>query len=365
MQAGNFVKKLPADNLWGIAKIIGAERQPFLLNRSSTISAIEAELIRGREVRLEDLETVSGLLAYEGRQVLLYIPDQGNKIEKVLAGDKDAGKKFHVAYCDVLENMKNSGRLERYIATTNVSGIFDLAGIDSYRKKVDGKASLYVCQVCLNMLNYKQAKVNKTAKRLRETFDLGEFFETYSSCFKHLPTRTKADTAAVTYTSDWQDISKKIRESVDWHCEECCIDLSSHRHLLHVHHKDGVKNNNNRSNLKAVCKACHRQQPFHQHMYVPREEMKLINSLRNKSDLFDGKWKTAYRFADPAVQGALGIAYAAGWEAPQIEHQIPSTQIVAEAAWVGRRFAISLEHPLPSVPGWRVVDLAGMAQIQM
>ena len=70
--------------LWAIADSLGAERQTFALSRTTAISKIEAELIRGREVQLHELESVSGLLAYEGRQVLLYIPDQGQRIDEVL-----------------------------------------------------------------------------------------------------------------------------------------------------------------------------------------------------------------------------------------------------------------------------------------
>ena len=77
--------------LWNIASNLGAERQPFSLSRASSISAIEAELIRGREVKLDELESVSGLLAVEGRQVLLYIPDQGRRIAEVSRGQIGGG----------------------------------------------------------------------------------------------------------------------------------------------------------------------------------------------------------------------------------------------------------------------------------
>lgn len=140
--------------LWNIATGLGAERQTFTLSRASSIPAIEAELIRGREVRLDELEAISGLLAFEGRQILLYIPDQGNRIDEVLNGNLDGGKKFHVAHCSALETMKNAGRFERYIATTDISGTFTLSGIDGNMREKTDRGRLYVCQLCLNMLNY-------------------------------------------------------------------------------------------------------------------------------------------------------------------------------------------------------------------
>lgn len=351
--------------LWRVADKLGAQRESFSLSRASTISAIEAELIRGREVKLDELESVSGLLAYEGRQILLYIPDQGQNIDQVLAGDLDSGKKFHVAHCTTLDSMKRSGRFERYIATIDVSGQFELTGTDINMREKSGTGRLYVCQNCLNMLNYKQAKVNRSAKKIREHFDLGEFFETYSSCFKHLPTRTKVDPGSSTYTANWKEISDNLRRSVHWCCEECGIELSSNKHLLHVHHVDGVKGNNSRSNLRALCKACHRQQPLHDHMYVPREEMKFFNELRRAAGLFDGQWDTAFKFADPALHGPLGMARNAKWECPEIAFEIPGTSMVTEVAWPRRRLAITLERPLPVVAGWRVIDLASAALMKM
>jgi len=345
--------------LWSIANLLGAERQTFTLSRASTISAIEAELIRGREVKLDELEVVSGLLAFEGRQILLYIPDQGQRIEDVLSGNRDAGKKFHVAHCTTLESMKNSGRFERYIATTDISGMFALSGTDMTMTEITGHGKLYVCQNCLNMLNYKQAKVNRAAKVIRERFDLSEFFETFSSCFRFLPIRTKVEAGSSIYAANWREISDNMREAVSWTCEGCNINLANARHLLHVHHIDGVKSNNARTNLKVLCKACHRMEPLHDHMYVPRDEMKSINRMRRDSGVFDGTWESVMRFADPAIQGALGLARNQGWDVPEIEHQVTGLERHAEAAWPKQRIGLTLEHPTPSVRGWRVVDLFG------
>ena len=96
-------------------------------------------------------------------------------------------------------------------------------------------------------------------------------------------------------------------------------------------------------------------------MYVPRDEMKFFNELRRAAGLFDGSWETALKFADPALHGSIGMAHSADWECPEIAYEIPGTGTVAEVAWPRRRLAITLEHPRPSVAGWRVIDLAGAA----
>jgi 5-methylcytosine-specific restriction endonuclease McrA len=350
--------------LWRIADELGASKAPFSLKRIASIPEIESELIRGREVKLHELESVSGLLAFQGRQILLYIPDQGQHIVEVLAGDKEQGKKFHIAHCKTLETMKQKGRFERYIATTDVSGKFELTGTADFTNEISGTGSLYVCQNCLNMLNFKQCKVERSARRLRETFELAEFFETYSSCFKHLPTRTRVEAGNSTYASNWASISDKLREAAKWKCTDCKVDLSAHRSLLHVHHVDGNKNHNSDNNLKVLCKACHRMQPLHDHLYIPLHEMKLINALRKANGLYRGDWETALRYADPACHGVLGLARASGWPAPDIEYTISPDVKPLEVAWPSRKLALSLSEVSYRSHDWRILDLAEAANLE-
>ena len=59
------------------------------------ISPISIELEHGIDVELKDIEiNAGGLLGYQGHQVVLYIPDQGWRIEDVLE-DGSKGKKVH------------------------------------------------------------------------------------------------------------------------------------------------------------------------------------------------------------------------------------------------------------------------------
>src|SRR5574344_284546 len=89
---------------------------------------IDVELQKGQEVDLEDLETSDGtLLTYKGRQVLLYIPDQGKRIQSVIENSQN-GTKFHVADCRTLQEMKQKKKFDRYIVTNNLSGIFKING---------------------------------------------------------------------------------------------------------------------------------------------------------------------------------------------------------------------------------------------
>lgn len=68
------------------------------------------------------------------------------------------------------------------------------------------------------------------------------------------------------YSEDWGALSKRVRAEMDWCCEQCGINLSARRDLLHVHHIDHNKQNNDRSNLAVVCAYCHSRFPDHVHI---------------------------------------------------------------------------------------------------
>ncbi|SCX52260.1 HNH endonuclease [Nitrosospira sp. Nsp1] len=347
-------------SLWAQVDRLDVEPEPFSL-KALTLGAIDVELSgKGIVVDLDAIQNIAGLMGYEGRQILLYIPDQGNKIQAVLEGDVDAGKKFHVAHCQTLKRMKKQDRYERYVATTNTSGVFDLIGIDYFSNvEITGSAKLFICQHCLNMLNYKQSKVKKVALKVRDNFNIEEFFETYSSCFPYLPSRTHVRPGDSSYSENWEQISLTIRNAVNWHCEKCNVNLRAHKNLLHVHHIDGVKSNNNRLNLRALCKACHRAEPHHQTMYMPRKEMKLINSLRREQGVLKKDWPLVMRYADPATHGLLGFIQQAGWPAPEVEFQYDVKNCwYIDLAWTSQRIGVTLSNePLIPPAGWKFYSL--------
>jgi hypothetical protein len=346
--------------LWAVVERLKAPKQPFQLVRGSNIEQIALELVKGVEIKLTELEQgPSGLLSYQGMQVLLYIPDQGTSITAVLAGNREVGKKFHIAHCEALIEMKRKNRFERYIATSGTSGSFEVQGIDPmHRSEISGVAKLYVCKFCLNKLNYRFSRTNRSASSVRENFDLNEFFETYSSCFEYLPSRTKAGIGDSNYTPDWVEISKKLRADASWRCQECSVTLAEHRHLLHVHHIDGVKNNNRQANLRVLCKACHRRQPLHEGMYVPMDEMKLINKQRRVQGLLSRDWTTVLAHADPALHGLLGIVRQQRKSPPEVEYELRESGAVFDIAWPEQRYGVVIGPALPSLPrGWTVQNL--------
>lgn len=345
-------------SLWKIADELGAAHFDVPIYSGGSVGTIDDQLAStGIEVDLADVQNIGGLLAYEGRQILLYIPDQGRNISDVIRGDKDKGKKFHVAHCTTLETMKNRQRFERYIATTKLDGKFHVHGINlAGAIEEDENTALYVCQNCLKLLNYQQAKIEHKAAKIREHFNLSTFFETYSSIFPYRPSRSQVDPASSGYVSGWELLSKQRRSEAKWRCSDCQVDLSTRPDLLHVHHVNGLKNDNSDQNLKVLCAACHRDQPLHEHMNVDRGAMRTIGQLRRRGGLIQPNWESILKMADPALRGVLGLAKAKGLQPPELEFVINGNEPI-EVAWTRERVAISLDPENKPLAGWRVLSL--------
>jgi hypothetical protein len=242
------------ERLYAAVRRMGADSvDPDLVVRRGVtkIDPIDIQLEEGIEVDLSEVSvTDNGLFIYKGRQVLLYIQDHGRRVQDAL-DDGDSGRRFHVAYCRTLEDMRSKGRYERYVATNDLSGEFYIAGYDyDSREPINGKTRLKVCKNCLSKLEYWRA--GRTRDQIVAEFDLEAFFDTYKSFFPHMP-RRRAGEFDGQYTADWGEVARRYKETKNFTCESCHLDLRNALSLLHVHHINGVKTNNSPANLKALC----------------------------------------------------------------------------------------------------------------
>lgn len=237
----------------------------------------------GIEISLSDVSVNPGEpLLYKGEVVLLYIKDTRNEKETLLNSPEKA-KRYHVSDCQTLQRMRVQNRFERYVVTNNASGVFKVVALDwRTQKREEIEADLKVCKDCLVSLDYQgYAKENQTGKkRIWSEFQIEIFLNQHSPSFSEVPRYNDNTEPQGGYQDDWAEISKKYRESNNWTCEECGVQLESHKGLLDTHHINGRTEDNNPNNLKALCKICHNKQPMHSNYRVSNGLYHLIVEKR-------------------------------------------------------------------------------------
>lgn len=344
--------------LWGQVKRLSTRVIEFDWTAGVQLEPIDLELQEGKEITLEALNILNGLLSVHGRQVLLYIPDQYSPVDVVQAAP-DKGKRFHVADCKTLSEMRFKGRIERYVVTNNLSGAFKITGKNSRGLYDEIDSSLLVCRNCLEKLNYQNYCHDSGRHHIWKRFAIAEFFETYSTIFCHLPQRLSQNMGKTDYSQDWPEISAEVRRRCRFNCDECNVNLSEHRRLLHVHHVNGVRSDNSSINLRPLCADCHRKQPMHGHLFISASDMKTLTRLRSEQSIVANDWKGVMDLADLAAHGALLHARQKGFGIPIIGYEFINDkgEVVAdvEAAWPDQRIAIHVSGA-PPFTNWAMLN---------
>ena len=238
------------------------------------------ELVAGIEVSLEEIGERHSLLEYKGEQVLLYIKDTRSSRDTLLNRPEES-RRFHFAECSTLDSMRQAKRFDKYHVANRVDGKFLCAWIDADTGETgEVEAALKVCKNCLRLIEWEGYGVTGSKSAIWEGFDIANFIRSYQTFFYNKPDRDQYANVASTYVSEWPKISKSYRERRGWKCEECNVDLRSHRRLLHSHHINGVLSDNTDRNLQALCVLCHSNQPQHGHLRCTNDEKITIEQLR-------------------------------------------------------------------------------------
>lgn len=215
----------------------------------------------GIDISPDELSILAdGTLAYKNNRILLYIRDMG-KYEP----------RFHLANCSTLQEMREKKKFDHYVVSANTDGNFKVNIIEANVSRAETRR-LAVCQNCLDFLGlggFSSTWTRKAKTDFVANFNMESFFEKYPKSLHFSVPKYNSNTAPLNqYSADFNEVSKKLRASVYWQCQQCGIHLQhpDWRKWLHVHHINGLKNDNSSDNLKAICIECHAQEPNHSHM---------------------------------------------------------------------------------------------------
>lgn len=205
----------------------------------------------GLDISIGDVEVLQdGTLAYKNARVVLYIRDWTYH---------KGFPKFHVSNCKTLKDMREKGRVARYVVASRNDGIFNVNILNKDTNNFDNKnLELSVCKNCLNNINWSEIS--------SKPFNLDIYFQKFSKFLIQGNHKKDYEALINDYADNWRELSYKLRDENNWKCQKCGKDCINNKNFLHVHHINGLKNDNSKINLKILCKICHSQEPNHGHL---------------------------------------------------------------------------------------------------
>ena len=193
----------------------------------------------------------------DGNYFVLYIDDQAVSWRRGHRSDP----KYHVSWCNTLEEMEKIGRRGRYKAKYNIEN----NQFKIFNGRITINKELNVCKNCLKKLAYKgyESFIGVNEKQIYENFNIYRFSQEHKNLNLKNPTH---QLHSANYVKDWSKISRETKAEQNYYCGECNNDFSGNKQYLHVHHINGVKSDNRKQNLAVLCKDCHSKQAHHSHM---------------------------------------------------------------------------------------------------
>lgn len=267
--------------------MIGARRdqRPLQLSPGGSREKVKAKLRKGVKVEatdFNDLQTVADMFSHDGEHAFLYIDEPRVSEEFLSEVPAENAQRFHlVKRCSTLLTMHNKGKSERYVLIQNSEGTFPSKPYDYFlgrtntNRKIDAK--LLPCKNCLGELAYMgYAKPGSgyltTQKKAKNNdiflnFNVKKFFKHYEPFFfDENYFRKNADDGKANYTASHARIRDELLVRFKYTCQECGVELGDRPDLLHMHHINGRRGDNQSSNLELLCILCHALRPMHAHM---------------------------------------------------------------------------------------------------
>lgn len=181
---------------------------------------------------------------------IFYIDDEGIKRQGFMykarfyfewKGEKKHPK-FHICKCSTIENF---GQEAYRFANAEPIKIYSR----NTGKEVEVE-SMELCEYCKQQIN------EEVREDVRQVYDSTDFVKILKKAGDEESSQYDVDIFG--YVKNWEEISRAYRIKKDFTCERCGTHVEDLDHFyMQTHHKNGVKTDNNESNLECLCVRCH------------------------------------------------------------------------------------------------------------
>lgn len=183
--------------------------------------------------------------------------------------------RFHIRKCEIIQSFINSGRFKAEYRRANTNRVMVKDMDDGNKEKyID---DLPLCKNCLKMaLNAPDAHAGMTSSEFVKILEQAE----------DAPGVNKVvEVNNLGFTKDWNHVKLAHLESKEYRCEKCGVQISDpfDYPFMDVHHKDGNRANNKKSNLRCLCIECHSTiNSEHRKQFDTRAKKLMIEEFREK-----------------------------------------------------------------------------------
>lgn len=221
----------------------------------------------------EKFSSKDELIEINGLKACVYIKNQNWNYE-------NSNYKYHLCWCSTIERMVNNNRRNRYVATTRDDGYFPVVVQSSF--PIQEKCiQLELCYYCKLILERKGMYFYP--------FSLKKFYNLYQTTIGNGFLKEETVITKEKYAPNHKEIADEYKKSVNYKCQKCNVNCSDFKFLLHLHHKNGDGQDNNKKNLAVLCVDCHSKQFNHEHMLLNpdfKKQIKTIKQLRKEQQIF-------------------------------------------------------------------------------
>lgn len=159
--------------------------------------------------------------------------------------------RMHLCKCSTIADFIARGSFEAEYRFAETSSVMVIDKDDSNEDKE--VADLPLCRNCIRSLyftNYSSVKDSK---------DFAMLIEKTQEYAKSVQPTKDSEKDIFGYVKNWEQVSRSYREEYEFRCEKCGIQITNpfDQRFIHVHHQNGKKADNRKSNLQCLCIRCH------------------------------------------------------------------------------------------------------------